>query len=73
MAQNDKSAVKKSNSRIVTMLVGMVFFMSGFSFALVPLYDVFCEITGLSRSKEPAQKYLTSTPAFSNRSRSNTS
>jgi cytochrome c oxidase assembly protein subunit 11 len=48
MAQNDKSAVKKSNSRIVTMLVGMVFFMSGFSFALVPLYDVFCEITGLN-------------------------
>ncbi len=30
------------------MLVGMVFFMSGFSFALVPLYDVFCEITGLN-------------------------
>ena len=30
------------------MLVAMVFFMSGFSFALVPLYDIFCEITGLN-------------------------
>ena len=30
------------------MLVVMVFFMSGFSFALVPLYDVFCEVTGLN-------------------------
>ena len=39
---------KRSNKKIVTLLVGMVFFMSGFSFALVPLYDVFCEITGLN-------------------------
>ncbi len=29
------------------MLVAIVFFMSGFSFALVPLYEVFCEVTGL--------------------------
>ncbi len=39
---------RKSNKKLVTMLVAMVFFMSGFSFALVPLYDVFCEITGLN-------------------------
>jgi cytochrome c oxidase assembly protein subunit 11 len=38
----------KSNKKIVTVLVAMVFFMSGFSFALVPLYDVFCDITGLN-------------------------
>ena len=38
----------RSNKNIVTMLVAMVFFMSGFSFALVPLYDAFCEITGLN-------------------------
>ncbi|MCW8965014.1 MAG: cytochrome c oxidase assembly protein [Gammaproteobacteria bacterium] len=36
------------HSKTVTMLVAMVFFMSGFSFALVPLYDVFCEVTGLN-------------------------
>ena len=26
----------------------MAFFMTGFGFALVPLYDVFCEVTGLN-------------------------
>jgi len=36
------------HNKTVTMLVAMVFFMSGFSFALVPLYDVFCEVTGLN-------------------------
>jgi len=40
--------VKGSNKKIVTMLVVLVFFMSGFSFALVPLYDIFCEVTGLN-------------------------
>jgi cytochrome c oxidase assembly protein subunit 11 len=44
----DSQTERKSNKKIVTMLVAMVFFMSGFSFALVPLYDVFCEITGLN-------------------------
>lgn len=39
---------QKSNKKVVTTLVAIVFFMSGFSFALVPLYDVFCEITGLN-------------------------
>ena len=43
-----KEAGKKSNKKVVTVLVAMVFFMSGFSFALVPLYDVFCDITGLN-------------------------
>lgn len=39
---------KKSNKKVVITLVAMVFFMSGFSFALVPLYDIFCEVTGLN-------------------------
>jgi len=41
-------AKRQDNKKIVMMLVAMVFFMSGFSFALVPLYDVFCEVTGLN-------------------------
>ena len=43
-----KETTRRSNKKTVTALVAMVFFMSGFSFALVPLYDVFCEITGLN-------------------------
>ena len=36
------------NKHTVIYLVAIVFFMSGFSFALVPLYDIFCEVTGLN-------------------------
>lgn len=48
MAPENPGVARKSNKKLVTMLVAMVFFMSGFSFALVPLYDIFCEITGLN-------------------------
>ena len=34
------------NRRLLTRLLGMAVIMFGFGFALVPLYDVFCEITG---------------------------
>ena len=37
-----------SNSRVIKKLVLLVFAMFGFGFALVPLYDVFCDITGLN-------------------------
>jgi cytochrome c oxidase assembly protein subunit 11 len=37
-----------ANKRIVTRLVVVVLAMFGFGFALVPLYDVFCEITGIN-------------------------
>jgi len=39
---------KTSNSRVIKRLVLVVFSMFGFGFALVPLYDVFCDITGLN-------------------------
>ena len=39
---------KGKHNKTVIILVIMVCFMSGFSFALVPLYDVFCEVTGLN-------------------------
>ncbi len=39
---------KSSNSKVVKKLVMLVFAMFGFGFALVPLYDVFCDITGLN-------------------------
>ncbi len=39
---------KDKTARTVKKLVLVVFAMFGFGFALVPLYDVFCDITGLN-------------------------
>ena len=39
---------KPNNSKVIKRLVLVVFAMFGFGFALVPLYDVFCDITGLN-------------------------
>ena len=41
-------AQKQANSKIVIRLMFVVVGMFGFGFALVPLYDVFCDITGLN-------------------------
>lgn len=37
-----------SNSKLIKKLVLVVLAMFGFGFALVPLYDVFCDVTGLN-------------------------
>lgn len=37
----------ESNGRLVTKLVGLALGMFAFGFLLVPLYDVFCDITGI--------------------------
>ncbi|MDC0603372.1 cytochrome c oxidase assembly protein, partial [Aliiglaciecola sp.] len=39
---------QKDNGKLVIKLVAIVFCMFGFAFALVPLYEVFCEITGIN-------------------------
>jgi len=39
---------KRNNQRSVWSLVGLAIAMFGFAFALVPLYDVFCDITGIN-------------------------
>ena len=36
------------NRRLAVMLLGATALFFGFGFALVPLYDVFCELTGLN-------------------------
>ena len=36
------------NSRVIKRLVIVVIGMFGFGFALVPLYDVFCDVTGIN-------------------------
>ncbi|AWL10583.1 Cytochrome c oxidase assembly protein CtaG [Saliniradius amylolyticus] len=38
----------QNNTRMVVKLVAIVVGMFGFGFALVPLYDVFCDITGIN-------------------------
>jgi cytochrome c oxidase assembly protein subunit 11 len=45
MQSTDLSA---ANRRIVRRLAVVVLAMFGFGFALVPLYDVFCDITGIN-------------------------
>jgi len=40
--------LRAKNRRLVGRLAGTALLMFGFGFALVPLYDVFCEITGLN-------------------------
>jgi cytochrome c oxidase assembly protein subunit 11 len=39
---------QNNNGKLVFKLVATVFVMFGFAFALVPLYDVFCAITGIN-------------------------
>lgn len=39
---------KGGNPKIIGKLLLMVVIMFGFGFALVPLYDVFCDVTGLN-------------------------
>jgi len=39
---------KSDNSKVVKLLLLLVVAMFGFGFAMVPLYDVFCEITGIN-------------------------
>ncbi len=38
---------RRANGRWVVLLSGAVVLMFGFGYALVPLYDLFCEITGV--------------------------
>jgi cytochrome c oxidase assembly protein subunit 11 len=44
----NKEDKQQSNRQVIKKLVLVVFAMFGFGFALVPLYDVFCDITGLN-------------------------
>ncbi len=46
--QPDKPAPQRANNRSMWRLVVAAAAMFGFGFALIPLYDVFCEITGIN-------------------------
>ena len=44
----EQNVQKQAMNKTIKKLVVLVFAMFGFGFALVPLYDVFCDITGLN-------------------------
>ncbi len=44
----ESSTAEKGNRRLVVKLLGVTVLSFAFGFALVPLYDVFCEVTGLN-------------------------
>lgn len=47
-SMSDSTPIKRnSNGRLVTKLAVLVVAMFGFGYLMVPLYDVFCEITGI--------------------------
>jgi cytochrome c oxidase assembly protein subunit 11 len=46
--EQNRNTQQVNSKKIVKKLVLVVFAMFGFGFALVPLYDVFCDITGLN-------------------------
>ncbi len=46
--QADNAGRARSNTRVVGWCLASVVGMFAFGFALVPLYDVFCEITGIN-------------------------
>ena len=50
--------MRTSIAKTALRLLGVTVVMFGFGFALVPLYDVFCEVTGLN-GKTSAQAYET--------------
>ena len=41
-------SLKQKNARLVQILAFVVIGMFGFGFALVPLYDVLCDLTGIN-------------------------
>jgi len=45
---NIDGANKNSNTRVIGRLMLVVVGMFGFGFAMVPLYDVFCDVTGIN-------------------------
>ena len=45
---------KRRNQRVVLMTFGAVFAMVGLSFASVPLYDLFCRVTGFGGTTQVA-------------------
>jgi cytochrome c oxidase assembly protein subunit 11 len=56
--KNSENLQEQHNSRLVVKLLGITLGMFGFGFAMVPLYDVFCDLTGINgKTNETAVVY----------------
>ena len=50
---------QNANNKMVLKLIVIVIGMFGFGFALVPLYDVFCDVAGINgKTDKTADSYL---------------
>ncbi|MBE0592127.1 MAG: cytochrome c oxidase assembly protein [Burkholderiaceae bacterium] len=69
--QPARSAPGRANIRSMWRLLVVAVAMFGFGFALIPLYDVFCEITGinlLTKKDESAARFARNTQVDTSRS-----
>lgn len=58
--QDNMNSRDAGNKKVIRNLLFAVVGMFGFGFALVPLYDVFCDITGLNG--KTGEQYVSATP-----------
>jgi len=57
-SDDEQKNTASNHKKVLSKLMLIVFGMFGFGFALVPLYDVFCDITGLNgKTNESAATY----------------
>lgn len=52
--------IKRKNRQLMVKLLLVVVGMFGFGYALVPIYDVFCDITGINGKTDPQAAQATS-------------
>ncbi len=53
-AADNNTGDTRNNLRVVTMCLGMVFGMGGLAYASVPLYELFCRVTGYGGTTQVA-------------------
>ncbi len=53
---NDKTDMQRKNRKIAVIVISTVFVMVGLSFASVPLYDLFCRVTGYGGTTQQADQ-----------------
>src|SRR5690606_28092563 len=71
MNDTDKQLASRGNSRSMWRLLVVVAAMFGFGFVLIPLYDVFCEVTGinvLTKKDDAAASFARNTQVDTGRS-----
>jgi len=52
---NNTAASSKDNLRVVTLCTGLVLCMGGLAYASVPLYELFCRVTGYGGTTQQVQ------------------